>query len=885
MKIKTTLLISCMLVLGMGISNAQFLKKLGKRAEKAAENAVLRKADQKVTKETEKAMDSILEPGKGKKNNKKKKETRRTNNEEQPDNRQETVTIEQPTVWTKYNFVPGDEIIFDDNLISEENGEFPSRWDLLEGDAENAIMGDENVINMKHKAKITPLMEEEKYLPEIFTIEFDALFKRIHGPGYQRYYINLWPGSKDRINFEEGNGFCKSIRLSMHGGSMSCNIDKNPRDYESYDDSMVVDVGEPIWRHVAIAFNKRSLKVFLDEYRVLNIPNLGYKPEAFVLQAYGSYKELSAVKNIRIAKGGKKLYDRVVEEGKFVTRGILFDVNSANIRPESGGVINEVAKMMQEYTDLQFDIVGHTDSDGADDHNLELSARRAEAVKRALVVLGIDQSRLTTQGKGEGEPVADNATPEGRANNRRVEFLKLLKLTIMKTFNIIAVLFLLVSLLACSSDDNGSDGPESQPQPQPQPQPENQAPTAPDLVGVTDNAVGVDVYPTFSWDASTDPDGDTVSYEIYIDETDDPTTLYASNISSTSYTLENRLKLFSQYHFKVVANDGKGASTESGIRSFTTRNILIPSVPEDPNANFGERRFEHDPIEFNGQLMILAGLDTGGNKKDIWLSDDGNVWQYVSADMDFAPDRGEKYVSFDDKLWIIGGRRTLGLGNYEYTDLWSTSNALSWQSVDIPDAVANRTNHAVVVFQDKIWVIGGVIEDENASNGQSYANDIWSTSDGINWIQITPSAPFEPRALHNLVVHDEKLWVIGGTYYDDGDKYFNDMWVSEDGVSWSKKNSTAIFPDRSLFRVKVYDEKLWVIGGFYEDPAIINPEDTYFNDVWFSEDGLQWTQVISELPFGNRSWYGQTVFKDNIWLFGGYDQDNDTLHSDIWALY
>ena len=268
-------------------------------------------------------------------------------------------------------------------------------------------------------------MDEEKYLPEVFTIEFDAFFKRVHGPTYQDYYINFWPGSKNYGYSEDGKSYCGSITLNMHGAALSCNNDGNAKKYSSYDESIVVAVNEPVWRHIAIAFNKRSLKVFIDENRVLNIPNLDYKPETFVLTAYGPYEELSAIKNVRIAEGGKRLYDRVIEDGKFVTRGILFDVNQATLKPESMGVINEVAKMMQEHEDLNFNIQGHTDSDGEENYNLELSAERADAVKEALIGLGTTEERLQTEGKGESVPVADNTSPEGKANNRRVEFIKI----------------------------------------------------------------------------------------------------------------------------------------------------------------------------------------------------------------------------------------------------------------------------------------------------------------------------------------------------------------------------------------------------------------------------------------------------------------------------
>ena len=188
-----------------------------------------------------------------------------------------------------------------------------------------------------------------------------------------------------------------------------------------------LDDKAPNWRHIAIAFNKRTLKIFIDQYRVLNMPNLGFKPKMFSIGASSdqSPNDIIAIKNIRIAEGGKKLYDRVMADGKFVTTGILFDINKATIKPESMGVLNKVAKMMHEHPDLNFSIEGHTDSDGADDYNLQLSKQRAVAVKEALSGLGIDASRMETKGLGESVPVSDNNSPEGKANNRRVEFIKI----------------------------------------------------------------------------------------------------------------------------------------------------------------------------------------------------------------------------------------------------------------------------------------------------------------------------------------------------------------------------------------------------------------------------------------------------------------------------
>jgi outer membrane protein OmpA-like peptidoglycan-associated protein len=130
--------------------------------------------------------------------------------------------------------------------------------------------------------------------------------------------------------------------------------------------------------------------------------------------------------NIKLSSGAPDTRNKLITEGKFVTRGILFDVNSDKIKPESYGVLKDIANVLIENSAVRVKIVGHTDSDGSDADNLALSKRRAESVKNSLGKdFGIDASRIETDGKGESQPVDSNSTPEGKANNRRVEFLKL----------------------------------------------------------------------------------------------------------------------------------------------------------------------------------------------------------------------------------------------------------------------------------------------------------------------------------------------------------------------------------------------------------------------------------------------------------------------------
>jgi outer membrane protein OmpA-like peptidoglycan-associated protein len=329
-------------------------------------------------------------------------------------------TAEELKMWSKYDFVAGEKVIFEDDLSNEESGEFPSRWDLLSGSAEVASLGGDNVIHyINNNSVILPLMDKKDFLPEVFTIEFDVFFEEDAVRRSDNYKIRFFEGTSNYAKID-GKSIStldikwNEVKMGQFGGKTKSFTEEKKN-------------WQPKWKHVAVSFNKRSLKLYMDEERILNIPNLGFKPKMFSVGAHydDRFIKMSSIKNIRVNEGGKKLYDRILEEGKFVTRGILFEVNKSNITGESMGTINEIVKLMNKHSDLNFSIEGHTDSDGEDSFNQKLSDDRAAAVKSMLVQLGIDASRLQSKGLGESKPVSENLTPEGKANNRRVEFIKI----------------------------------------------------------------------------------------------------------------------------------------------------------------------------------------------------------------------------------------------------------------------------------------------------------------------------------------------------------------------------------------------------------------------------------------------------------------------------
>jgi outer membrane protein OmpA-like peptidoglycan-associated protein len=184
--------------------------------------------------------------------------------------------------------------------------------------------------------------------------------------------------------------------------------------------------------HIAVQVQEQRLRIWVNGEKKYDLPKaLGNQHifnQLFFQLSSSSYKDDELgfyISNLKVATGKPDTRHKLVEEGKFSTTGILFDFQSAVIKPESYGVIKEIAGVLKENGSINVKVIGHTSSDGDDKANMELSQKRAAAVKDLLVKeFGIDETRLETEGKGETQPVADNKTKEGKTANRRVEFIK-----------------------------------------------------------------------------------------------------------------------------------------------------------------------------------------------------------------------------------------------------------------------------------------------------------------------------------------------------------------------------------------------------------------------------------------------------------------------------
>jgi outer membrane protein OmpA-like peptidoglycan-associated protein len=251
----------------------------------------------------------------------------------------------------------------------------------------------------------------QDYLPEVFTIEFDVWFEKGQTTA-NRFFIDF----RDKKN-QWNKGLGKELTVYTNG----LEFGETDKRYPGTENLGWSNEPDGKWRHIAIAYTKGKFKAYMDDTRLVNIPHLEGNPWGFTIR---SQKGNQYLRNFRIAKGGVKYYDRVLSEGKIIVNGIKFDVNKASLKPESMGPINEIYDLMNKNPEINFSVEGHTDSDGGDDTNMTLSKERGKAVMDKLIAMGISADRLKSNGFGESKPIDNNSTPEGKANNRRVEFVK-----------------------------------------------------------------------------------------------------------------------------------------------------------------------------------------------------------------------------------------------------------------------------------------------------------------------------------------------------------------------------------------------------------------------------------------------------------------------------
>jgi len=329
--------------------------------------------------------------------------------------------------YTKFDFVPGEKVIFYDDFSDTESGEFPRKW-TLDGPKPGG-KGSVEVAEYQGKHFLRPIpggqgqrpatqylrLDQKGDLPQKFTIEFDAVLAPINNsPVYEVMYKVLLVPADKKIDIFKRAGV----------GAVLISGQEN----ESANTSTVVKLNDGRVHHVAISVNGSFLKAYIDNQRVINDPEGVKRPIKQVglqMLTPNNFKtDKLLFTNFRLAEGGKDIRSALDTDGRIVTHGILFDTGKATLKPESLPTLKKILSLMNDDPELRFSIEGHTDNQGGKGINGPLSERRAAAVMSWLEGKGVDASRLKSAGFGDTKPLDSNRTAEGRANNRRVEFAR-----------------------------------------------------------------------------------------------------------------------------------------------------------------------------------------------------------------------------------------------------------------------------------------------------------------------------------------------------------------------------------------------------------------------------------------------------------------------------
>jgi len=339
------------------------------------------------------------------------------------------VTQDKPGMQTysKFDFVPGEKVLFYDDFTESAVGDFPASWNTnASGEVVTTNTYPGNWFKMNGSGCV--VVEGGLKLPENFTVEYDVIGYPVEDGNTNfefGFYMYSAQNPKDMSEGGAVPGLNGGVKMSF--GSRATYSAYNTEGYtiNGEKEDAAMEAGKKY--RLSFWVQKTRLRVYLNEVKVFDLPKVfetGFKVNMLRFELWESGNPM--ITDFRVAAGLPDMRNKLLTEGKLVSYGIYFDVNKDVVKPESYGTLKGIADVLKENPAVRIKIVGHTDSDGADAANLDLSKRRGAAVKAELVKsFGLDASRIESDGLGETKPVAPNDTPANKALNRRVEFIKL----------------------------------------------------------------------------------------------------------------------------------------------------------------------------------------------------------------------------------------------------------------------------------------------------------------------------------------------------------------------------------------------------------------------------------------------------------------------------
>jgi outer membrane protein OmpA-like peptidoglycan-associated protein len=327
--------------------------------------------------------------------------------------------------YSNYDFVPGDKVLLYEDFSQDAVGDFPALWTTNKSGEINTLnVAPGNWLNLNATEGNWWFLKPIEF-PKNFILEFDIVPKK----GAPRYAVGVAIYGENGFKEMSDPFTCKTgliISVAKTGWESQGIKAGSPK---ITGNSQLKPVVEEKVNHVIIWVQNRRVRIYHQGEKVLDMPTNLYEDSKFTRLAFQLYRGASCssyITNVKITTASPDTRNKLLTEGKLVTYGIYFDVNKDVVKPESYGTLKDIAKILNEVPDVKVKIVGHTDADGADAANLDLSKRRAASVKAELgKTFGVNADRLVTDGMGESQPVAPNDTPSNKAMNRRVEFIKM----------------------------------------------------------------------------------------------------------------------------------------------------------------------------------------------------------------------------------------------------------------------------------------------------------------------------------------------------------------------------------------------------------------------------------------------------------------------------
>ncbi len=264
-------------------------------------------------------------------------------------------------------------------------------------------------------------------------------------------------------------------------------------------------------------------------------------------------------------------------------------------------------------------------------------------------------------------------------------------------------------------------------------------------------------------------------------------------------------------------------------------------------------------------------------------------WELVTMTAPFAPRDGAGALTLDGRMWLLGGWNPGDKVNFPRicnSEVWSSPDGLHWTEVNEQAPWEGRHTAGWVVHQDKLWVVGG------DCNQHHYQNDVWNSSDGVTWTRVCDNVPWGDRALQFAYSFRGKIWVMGGQTmpaFAPGppETFYNDVWCSEDGAHWTRVLEHAPWSPRGMSSGQAIFQapgqpapEMWIIGGgTYDTPT--TPTRQFYNDVWSTPDGVHWTCHTEHAAFPPRQYHEVAAWDGKMWVMEGYHKDGGN-RKDVW---